>query len=56
MFWQPRQVHPNTAHAKNKSSEHYKGHFPSGGGRRELTVLFQGVVQLQEMRGAGREG
>lgn len=29
MFWQPGQVHPNSAHAKNKSLECYKGHFTS---------------------------
>lgn len=60
MFWQPGQVHPNSAHAKNKSLECYKGHSTSvveeGGEFTAVTLLLQREIQLQELRGAGREG
>lgn len=57
MFWQPRQVHPKSAHAKNKSSEHYKRHFTSmveGGGGSSL--LLQQTIHLKELQGTQKEG
>lgn len=54
MLW---QAHPNTAHAKKpKAGSITKGISQRGRGRRELTALFQAVLQLQELQGAGREG
>lgn len=53
-FWRSHQVHPNPAHAKNKSLEHHKGISPAWWREERVRSSYTALAESDTAPGAAR--